>query len=98
MPLPFRTAVAAATVTALTGVLFTPVTATPASAAPAKYADDFNGDGHRDIAIGAPYKSVNGASAAGGVVVAFGSTTGLTTKKGRTHPEFRGGAGHTGGG
>ncbi|MFE4715335.1 FG-GAP-like repeat-containing protein [Streptomyces sp. NPDC056728] len=57
------------------------VTATPASAAPAKYADDFNGDGHRDIAIGAPYKSVNGASAAGGVVVAFGSATGLTTKK-----------------
>ncbi|MFE4671923.1 FG-GAP-like repeat-containing protein [Streptomyces sp. NPDC056723] len=81
MPLPFRTAVAAATVTALTGVLFTAVTATQASAAPAKYADDFNGDGHRDIAIGAPYKSVNGASAAGGVVVAFGSATGLTTKK-----------------
>ncbi|MGX1669666.1 FG-GAP-like repeat-containing protein [Streptomyces sp. NPDC055400] len=81
MPLPFRTAVAAATVTALTGGLFTAVTVTPASAAPAKYADDFNGDGHRDIAIGAPYKSVNGASAAGGVVVALGSATGLTTQK-----------------
>ncbi|WP_405782655.1 FG-GAP-like repeat-containing protein [Streptomyces sp. NBC_01378] len=81
MPLPFRTAVAAATVTALAGGPFTAVTATPASAAPAKYADDFNGDGHRDIAIGAPYKSINGASAAGGVVVALGSATGLTNKK-----------------
>ncbi|MFD3496225.1 FG-GAP-like repeat-containing protein [Streptomyces sp. NPDC058690] len=81
MPLPFRTVVAVATVTALTGGLFTAVTATPASAAPAKYADDFNGDGHRDIAIGAPYKSVNNAGAAGGVVVALGSATGLTTKK-----------------
>ncbi|WP_405892300.1 FG-GAP-like repeat-containing protein [Streptomyces sp. NBC_01527] len=81
MSLPFRTVVAAATVTALAGGLFTAVTAVPASAAPARYADDFNGDGHRDIAIGAPYKSINGASAAGGVVVSLGSATGLTTQK-----------------
>lgn len=82
MPLPFRTALAAATVTALTGGLLTAVTvtATPASAA-ATYADDFNGDGHRDIAIGAPYKTVNGGAAAGGVVVALGSSTGLTTQR-----------------
>jgi hypothetical protein len=84
MPLPFRTVVAAATVTALTGGLLTAVTATtaaPASAAPAEYADDFNGDGHRDVAIGAPYKSVGGDSAAGGVVVALGSASGVTTQK-----------------
>ncbi|MET8398228.1 FG-GAP-like repeat-containing protein [Streptomyces sp900116325] len=81
MSLPFRTVVAAATVTALAGGLFTAATAAPASAAPARYADDFNGDGHRDIAIGAPYKSINGVSAAGGVVVSLGSATGLTTQK-----------------
>ncbi|MFI1439217.1 FG-GAP-like repeat-containing protein [Streptomyces fructofermentans] len=78
MPLPYRTVLAAATVTALAGGL---CTAAPASAAPAKYADDFNGDGHRDLAIGAPYQSANGASAAGGVVVSLGSATGLTTQK-----------------
>ncbi|MFS8203328.1 FG-GAP-like repeat-containing protein (plasmid) [Streptomyces sp. CWNU-52B] len=81
MALPFRTVVAAAIVGALSGGLLTVATAVPASAAPAKYADDFNGDGHRDIAIGAPYKSVNGASAAGAVVVSLGSATGLTTQK-----------------
>ncbi|WP_413758363.1 FG-GAP-like repeat-containing protein [Streptomyces sp. MMBL 11-3] len=84
MPLPFRTVVAAATAAALTGGLFTVVAAAPASAAPAapaEYADDFNGDGHRDLAIGAPYKSVNGAPAAGAVVVSLGSATGLTTRK-----------------
>lgn len=81
MSLSFRTVVATATITALTGGLVTVVGAEPASAAPAKYADDFNGDGHRDIAIGAPYKSINGATSAGGVVVALGSATGLTTQK-----------------
>ncbi|MGW1953488.1 FG-GAP repeat protein [Streptomyces sp. NPDC001920] len=80
MSLQLRTVVATATAVALAGGLLTAVTAAPAVAA-AKYADDFNGDGHRDLAIGAPYKSVDGASAAGGVVVAFGSATGLTTKK-----------------
>ncbi|MFH8467657.1 FG-GAP-like repeat-containing protein [Streptomyces sp. NPDC017991] len=81
MPLPFRTVVAVATVTALAGGLFTAAGAATASAAPAKYADDFNGDGHRDLAIGAPYKSVNGAEAAGAVVVSLGSAAGLTTQK-----------------
>lgn len=81
MPLPFRIVVAASAVTALTGGLFAVGPVAPASAAPAKLADDFNGDGHRDIAVGAPYKSVNGAAAAGGVVVAFGASDGLTTRK-----------------
>lgn len=81
MALPFRTVVATAAVTALTGGLFAVGPVTSASAAPAKLADDFNGDGHRDIAVGAPYKSVNGAAAAGGVVVALGASDGLTTRK-----------------
>ncbi|MET9558836.1 FG-GAP-like repeat-containing protein [Streptomyces tauricus] len=81
MPLPFRTVVAVATVSALAGGVLSVAVAVPASAAPAEYADDFNGDGHRDLAIGAPYKSVNGAEAAGGVVVSFGSAAGLTARK-----------------
>lgn len=81
MPLPYRTALATAVVTALTGGLFLVGPVAPAAAAPAKLADDFNGDGHRDLAIGAPYMSVSGAEAAGGVVVSLGSGDGLTTKK-----------------
>ncbi|WP_327240106.1 VCBS repeat-containing protein [Streptomyces sp. NBC_01318] len=81
MSLQLRTVVAIAAAAALTGGLLTAVTAAPAVAAPAKYADDFNGDGHRDLAIGMPYKTINGASAAGGVIVTFGSATGLTTKR-----------------
>ncbi|MFF1694136.1 FG-GAP-like repeat-containing protein [Streptomyces sp. NPDC058257] len=81
MPLPFRTVVAAAAVTALTGGLFVVGPVASAAAAPAKLADDFNGDGHRDIAVGAPYKTVGGAEAAGEVVVAFGAADGLTTDK-----------------
>jgi hypothetical protein len=81
MSLQLRTVIATATAAALTGGLLTAVTAAPAVAAPAEYADDFNGDGHRDLAMGAPYKTINGASAAGGVVVALGSATGLTTQR-----------------
>ncbi|MFI6091764.1 FG-GAP-like repeat-containing protein [Streptomyces sp. NPDC051218] len=82
MPLPLRTVVATAAVTALTGGLLVvaPVaSAGAAAAAPAKLADDFNGDGHRDVAVGAPYKTVGGAQAAGEVVVAFGTADGLGT-------------------
>ncbi|MEU6002953.1 FG-GAP-like repeat-containing protein [Streptomyces sp. NPDC047197] len=79
MPMPFRTVVAAAAVTALTGGLFVAGPVASAAAAPAKLADDFNGDGHRDIAVGAPYKTVGGAQAAGEVVVAFGTADGPAT-------------------
>lgn len=81
MSLQLRTVVAIAAAAALTSGLLTAVTAAPAVAAPARYADDFNGDGHRDLAIGMPYKTIDGASAAGGVIVTFGSATGLTTKR-----------------
>ncbi|MBO1337137.1 FG-GAP-like repeat-containing protein [Streptomyces sp. VRA16 Mangrove soil] len=81
MPLPRRTVVAVTAVTALTGGLLAVLPAATAGAAPAKLADDFNGDGHRDLAIGAPYKTVGGATAAGAVVVSFGSASGLTTQQ-----------------
>ncbi|WP_329434498.1 VCBS repeat-containing protein [Streptomyces sp. NBC_01280] len=50
---------------------------TPATAASAKYADDFNGDGYRDLAVGDRGATVGGASKAGAVVVLYGSATGL---------------------
>ena len=71
MKRPFRTALAATTVAALTGGLLTIVTAAPASAAPAKYADDFNGDGFRDYAV---FSYGPEASSKGGcVLVTFGT-------------------------
>jgi FG-GAP repeat protein len=39
---------------------------------------DFNGDGLSDLAVGIPNKTVNGNSGAGGVVVIFGSSNGLS--------------------
>ncbi|MDX3831040.1 FG-GAP-like repeat-containing protein [Streptomyces europaeiscabiei] len=51
---------------------------TPAGAAVAKYADDYNGDGYRDLAVGAPGTDVGGASSAGAVVVLYGSKSGAS--------------------
>ncbi|QFQ99077.1 hypothetical protein F9278_26325 [Streptomyces phaeolivaceus] len=52
--------------------------ATPAAAAPAKYADDFNGDGHRDYAV---YSyGPEDASKGGGILVTFGTANGPGTK------------------
>ncbi|MET8128962.1 FG-GAP-like repeat-containing protein [Streptomyces sp. NPDC005065] len=67
-----------AVVVALTAVALTPLTLpTPAAAAAASSADDFNGDGYRDLAIGDRGATVGGASKAGAVVVLYGSATGL---------------------
>ncbi|MEV1079696.1 VCBS repeat-containing protein [Streptomyces sp. NPDC050211] len=55
--------------------------APPAAAAAAKYADDFNGDGYRDLALGDPTATVGGKKEAGAVVVVWGSATGLDTAK-----------------
>jgi hypothetical protein len=38
---------------------------------------DFNGDGNADLAIGAPFMTVDGNPRAGGVYILFGSATGL---------------------
>lgn len=52
--------------------------AAPAGAAVARYADDYNGDGYHDLAVGAPGTEVGGASAAGAVIVLYGSKSGVS--------------------
>ena len=47
-----RLALATATAVSLTGGLLVLATQTATAATPAKYADDFNGDGFRDYAVG----------------------------------------------
>ncbi|MFD7815519.1 FG-GAP-like repeat-containing protein [Streptomyces sp. NPDC059785] len=49
-----------------------------ASAAASGLADDFNGDGYRDLATGAPGAVANGKAKAGAVVVNYGSASGIT--------------------
>ncbi|MEV6839396.1 FG-GAP-like repeat-containing protein [Streptomyces sp. NPDC051133] len=51
-----------------------------AVAAGSKLADDFNGDGYRDLAIGMPGKTISGKVGAGAVLLTFGSAHGLTGK------------------
>ncbi|PNG20011.1 FG-GAP-like repeat-containing protein [Streptomyces cahuitamycinicus] len=70
----------AATLTAalLTAGLTPLALAAPVSAAPAEYADDFNGDGYRDLATAAPYTPVGGKTDAGAVVVTYGSANGIS--------------------
>ncbi|GAA3774703.1 FG-GAP-like repeat-containing protein [Streptomyces phyllanthi] len=73
-------AAAALTTAALTGALLT-ATAGTASAAPSGLVGDFNGDGRQDAAAGAPFATAGGKWEAGAVAVAYGSATGLGTKK-----------------
>ena len=47
-----RLVLATATAASLTGGLLTLATGTATAATLAKYADDFNGDGYRDYAVG----------------------------------------------
>ncbi|MET9522907.1 FG-GAP-like repeat-containing protein [Streptomyces coeruleorubidus] len=80
--MPHRTPHALAALTtaaALGAALFTAVPA--AVAAPAKYADDFNGDGYRDLATAAPYTPVGGKTDAGAVVVTYGSANGISAAR-----------------
>ncbi|WP_329162011.1 VCBS repeat-containing protein [Streptomyces sp. NBC_01717] len=64
---------------ALVAAGLTPLTlpTTPASAGTTKYADDFNGDGYRDLATSAPDATVSGEVGAGAIVVTYGSASGL---------------------
>ncbi|MEV0172764.1 FG-GAP-like repeat-containing protein [Streptomyces sp. NPDC050803] len=73
-----RTLLLAATLT--TGLL-TALPAATATAAPSGLASDFNGDGYRDVAIGAMSADVGSASGAGAVVVLYGSSTGIAATK-----------------
>ncbi|MET9393443.1 FG-GAP and VCBS repeat-containing protein [Streptomyces sp. NPDC006624] len=66
--------------TALTTGLLATLPAT-ATAAPARYADDFNGDGYRDLATAAPYTPVGGRADAGAVVVTYGSASGISAAR-----------------
>ncbi|MFE2535702.1 FG-GAP-like repeat-containing protein [Streptomyces sp. NPDC059371] len=52
-----------------------------ASAAPSGLADDFNGDGYRDLATGAPGAVANGKAKAGAVVVNYGSASGISAAR-----------------
>ncbi|MGW5274219.1 FG-GAP repeat domain-containing protein [Streptomyces sp. NPDC004044] len=71
-----------ATIVALTAAALTAVTLpTPATAAPAKYADDFNGDGYRDLTTAAVGATVGGAPSAGAVVVDYGSASGISASR-----------------
>lgn len=60
----------------LLAVLTPFVLTAPASAATAKYSDNFNGDGHADLSVGAAGEN-NGD---GAVWTLRGATTGLSTK------------------
>ncbi|MCX5048132.1 MULTISPECIES: FG-GAP-like repeat-containing protein [unclassified Streptomyces] len=55
-----------------------------ASAAASGLADDFNGDGYRDLAIGAPGAVANGKAKAGAVVVNYGSSSGISAARHKT--------------
>ncbi|MGQ4345134.1 VCBS repeat-containing protein [Streptomyces sp. SAS_275] len=74
---PLRTTLAAATAVALAGGLLT-LAASPAPAVTAKFADDFNGDGYRDLVAAAPNATVGGAKYAGAIVVNYGSASGIS--------------------
>jgi hypothetical protein len=52
--------------------------AAAATACTHRVTSDFNGDGHADLAIGEPYRSVAGAADAGAVRIIYGSATGLS--------------------
>ncbi|MEU9339079.1 FG-GAP and VCBS repeat-containing protein [Streptomyces sp. NPDC048290] len=66
--------------TALTsGLLTTALPAATAAAAPSRLAHDFNGDGYRDLAIGAWGADVGSVHAAGAVVVMYGTASGVST-------------------
>ncbi|MFD1828642.1 FG-GAP-like repeat-containing protein [Streptomyces desertarenae] len=77
MPPPRRIAATGVLLAALTGGLLT--AAAPAAAAAPRPTDvqaDFNGDGHNDLAVGAPLADVGTQRRAGAVVVLYGSPDG----------------------
>ncbi|MFJ3229190.1 FG-GAP-like repeat-containing protein [Streptomyces sp. NPDC086783] len=73
---PLGISLATATALAFTGGFFT-LAVPSATAVTAKYADDFNGDGYRDLATAATGTTVDGAKYAGAVVVNYGSASGI---------------------
>ncbi|MET9390687.1 FG-GAP-like repeat-containing protein [Streptomyces sp. NPDC006624] len=74
-----RTTLATATVGALTGGLLVAVAGS--AAAVSGLEGDFNGDGYRDVAIGAASATVSGQAQAGAVVVLYGSSSGVSATR-----------------
>lgn len=80
----FRTVVSAAVVTAVAALTLAPL---PVAAAPfhgantAAVQDDFNGDGYRDVAVGAPGAANGSVPYAGSVVVLYGSASSVGTAR-----------------
>jgi hypothetical protein len=80
-----RSVTAATLLAAVAGVTLVP--ATSSAAAPYKGAntaavqDDFNGDGYRDLAVGAPNASNGTVEEAGSVVVLYGSGSSVSTTR-----------------
>ncbi|MEW2622921.1 FG-GAP-like repeat-containing protein [Streptomyces sp. NPDC048106] len=74
------------TASAVLAAVITAVPLCPAASAAAPYKgantaavqDDFNGDGYRDLVVGAPYAANGSVEAAGAVVVLYGSSTAVS--------------------
>ncbi|WP_323178441.1 integrin alpha [Streptomyces sp. NBC_00474] len=64
-----------------TGLLTAALPGTTASAAPSGLSGDFNGDGYRDVAVGAVSAKVGTVSNAGAVVVLYGSSSGVSAAR-----------------
>ncbi|MDQ0991991.1 FG-GAP-like repeat-containing protein [Streptomyces sp. V3I7] len=80
-----RAATAAAVLAPLLAVALTPTTASAISpykgANTAAVQDDFNGDGYRDLVVGAPHAANGTVEEAGAVVVLYGSASSVSTTR-----------------
>ncbi|ANS66350.1 hypothetical protein SLINC_4126 [Streptomyces lincolnensis] len=80
-----RTAMAAAVFAGVVGVTLTPTASSAATpykgANTAAVQDDFNGDGYRDLAVGAPHAANGSVESAGAVVVLYGSASSVSATR-----------------
>ncbi|MGQ4390542.1 FG-GAP-like repeat-containing protein [Streptomyces sp. SAS_270] len=80
-----RAVTAAVVLAPLLAVTLTPVTASATAgykgANTAAVQDDFNGDGYRDLVVGAPFASNGSVEQAGAVVVLYGSASSVSTAR-----------------